>query len=223
MNHRTLRTSSLATRARRAPCTPRTPRAFTYVELCLALVVSAIMLSALAAFTLAVGNYWRQSSGTQSAALTANQALMRIQKRLYNAHRLGYCRAGNAGSPAAVVYWAADTNGDAFMQFTELRVLEHNPTDETIDLYTPVLTGGASDDVWSSADFNAANSVDRLTTGQTAAPVVGHVSDATFATEQAGSMTLFPTFQFWLRIEQPDGTSSNEYGAATLRSASLPP
>ena len=198
-------------------------RAFTFVELCLALVVSSIMLSALAAFTLAVGNYWRQSTGTQTAALTANQAIVRIQKRLFDAHRLGYCRAGSAGSPAAVVYWAADTNGDGSMQFTELRVLEHNPTDKTIDLYTPVLVGGASDDTWTSAEFTASNAVTRLTNGQTPTPVVSRVSAATFATEQAGSSTLFPTFQFWLQVEQPDGTSSNEYGAATLRSASTPP
>jgi prepilin-type N-terminal cleavage/methylation domain-containing protein len=217
MSHQTLPTSSLAMRARHGR------RGFTFVELCLALVVSAIMLSALATFTLAVGNYWRQSTGTQTAALTANQAIMRIQKRLYDAHRLGYCRAGSAGSPAAVVYWAADTNGDGYMQFTELRVLAHNPTDKTVDLYVPVLSGGASDDAWSSAEFNAASAVNRLTTGQTPTPIVSRVSDATFATEQATSATLFPTFQFWLQIEQADGTSSNEYGAATLRSASTPP
>lgn len=181
------------------------------------------MMSALAAFTMAVGSYWRSTSGTQCATLAANQAVVRIQQRLADTRRLGYCRAGGGGGAgAAIVYWPSDTNGDGQMQFTELRVLMHNPTSKTIELYVPALLGGASDSAWSVTAFRDPTAVDLLTAGQTPTTIAARVTAATFAADQATSTTLFPTFQFWLEVEQSDGTTSNEYAAATLRSPASP-
>src|SRR5438552_3558746 len=93
---------------------------FTLIELCLGLVVSAMIASALAAFTLAVANCWRQTDATQGAVITVNQLTLRLQNRLQDAKRLGYWTDGSAGSPAGMIYWVRDTNGDGQMQYTEL-------------------------------------------------------------------------------------------------------
>ena len=109
---------------------------------------------AIAGFTLAVGSHWSASDGTQSGTLSAHQAVARIQRKLASAKRLGIYHPGGPGAskPAALVYWRADDNSDAQMQFTELAMLRFNPTTRTIDLYQPQLLDGQTDDIWDAGD-----------------------------------------------------------------------
>ena len=55
-------------------------RGFTFVELCLGLVITALVMSAMAAFSLAMASAWKSAEKTQSLTLRGHHAVLRIEK-----------------------------------------------------------------------------------------------------------------------------------------------
>ena len=60
----------------------RRRRGFTFIELCMGLVVCSLIFAAMAAFTLATGETWRSATTMQSGSLRASQIALRLQNEL---------------------------------------------------------------------------------------------------------------------------------------------
>jgi Tfp pilus assembly protein PilV len=191
-------------------------RGFTLIELCLGLLVVAMIMSALAAFALAVSNCWKYSDASEASAISGNQAVIRLQRRLHDAKRVGYCR--NAPQ-AALVYWAADADGDGKMQFSELAMIRFNDSEHTLQLRQAVVAPGDSDDVVAFAQLNDAAILQRVQDSSTAVPLIQHVSNVNLAVEHANDPALAPTVQIALTLPSlsPAQTTTTQLVAATLR------
>lgn len=106
----------------------RRPRAFTLMELLLGMLVTALVMSALAALLGAVAQGWKQSGEAQSTSNVVTQTHVRIQRLLKGVRLIGACRSGafdgTASEQAAVLLWTADRNNDYRIQLSELALLD---------------------------------------------------------------------------------------------------
>ena len=76
----------------------RRRRGFTFVELCLGLVITTLVMGAMAAFSMAMASAWKSAEKTQSLTLRGHHAILRIEKEVRNARLIGASRAGSSGS-----------------------------------------------------------------------------------------------------------------------------
>lgn len=191
-------------------------RGFTLVELCLGLLVMAMVMSALAAFALAVSNCWKYSDASEASAISGNQAVIRLQRRLHDAKRVGCCRPA---PKAALVYWAADADGDGKMQFSELAMIRFDDAEHTLELRQAVVAPGDSDTVVTFAQLNDPAIIQRVQDSSSAVPLMQHVSDANITVEHANDSALAPTVQVALVLPSLSSaqTTSTQLVAATLR------
>jgi hypothetical protein len=103
-------------------------RAFTLMELVLGMLITALVMSALAALLGAVAQGWKQSGEAQATSNVITQTHVRIQRLLKSVRLIGACRPGaldgTAAEQAAVLLWTADHNHDYRIQLSELALLE---------------------------------------------------------------------------------------------------
>src|SRR4051812_24197908 len=85
--------------------------AFTLVEMCLGLLVSAVIAGAVSAFMVSVSQCWTQTENAQTGALLVNQFATRFTKRFADAKRVGTWRNGSLNN-AGFIYWQRDVNAD---------------------------------------------------------------------------------------------------------------
>jgi Tfp pilus assembly protein PilW len=137
-------------------------RGFTLVELMLGLLVTSLVMGALAAVLSAVAQGWKQSGSVSSSTSVTALANMRLQRTLKATRLIGAVRAGsltNASAPsAAALLWKADANYDWKVQFSEMALLEYRPASaspdpNTIRLYQVTFPAG-----WTNAQKTAADS-----------------------------------------------------------------
>ena len=213
------------------PCRLRHLRSggFTFVELCLALLITTLIVSAISAFSLAMARSWEMSGRSQLLSISAAQVTMRLQNDLRDAKRLGACRSGwlepSSAATAAVVVWRADTNSDRRIQSTELQVLVHDAEQRVLKrLRTPA---GASPIEISRTTFDGAGIFEVMADLATDVQVIAReVAGARFHALPGDEETIKPSLQFILKFQkqklegdQPvnDGASLFEFGTATLR------
>src|SRR3954453_19167418 len=189
-------------------------RGFTLVELCLGLVVVAMVMSAVAAFALAVSNCWKFSDASQSALLTGNQALARLQRHLHDAKRTGYCTRRQA----TLVYWQADANGDGQMQFSELAMITYNGPTRTLEIVRPSVGSGEADPTFSGAELNDAAVMQRVLARSITTPLIQDVTKGSLYVEHANDPAMAPTVQVALTVCP---ASSERPGAILLIAATL--
>ena len=190
-------------------------RAFTLIELCLGLVVVAMVMTALAAFALAVSNCWKYSDSSQGSMLTGNQAVARLQHRLHDAKRVGYYRT----SPQALVYWQADANADDKMQFSELAMIAFNQQTHGLELWQPHLGSGDSDETLSYVELMDATAASRFEGRSTMMPLLSHVASVGIEVQHPNDPLLAPTVQMSLTFSptSPTQPGVTQIVAATLR------
>src|SRR4051812_41881440 len=91
-------------------------RGFTFVELMIGMVVTALVMTALAALMGAVAQGWRQNATVAASTNLSAQAHLRLQKCLKGVHLIGAVRTGSLDgtSPtnAAMLLWKADSHYD---------------------------------------------------------------------------------------------------------------
>src|SRR3954468_23086953 len=138
-----------------------------------------MVMSAVAAFALAVSNCWKFSDASQSALLTGNQALARLQRHLHDAKRTGYCAAHSA----TLVYWQADANGDGIMQLSELAMIAYNGPSRTIELFRPSVAPGDSEPTFTYAELIDPAAAQRVRAHSTATPLLQDVTQASVSVE----------------------------------------
>ena len=199
------------------------------------LVITSMVMSALAAFSLAMSSAWRSAGQTQSLGLRASHAVGWIQKEVRNAKLLGGVRAGSlniSGSTpsAAVVLWKEDTNGDGYIQGYEVEMIEHDPVNHTLLIY-PARQGDAVAK-WQWSVFTDPTVCDQFKIGRSANIVARDVYGAAFATTGTGNASANPSLDFGLKIVAQESRASAsgtsgvvgadsrmlvEYGTATIR------
>jgi hypothetical protein len=206
-------------------------RGFTFVELCLGLLITTLVMSAMVTFTMAMARSWDASETTQALGLSAAQANQRLQREVRDVKRLGACRRGwitsDGTAPAAIVYWVADLNNDRRIQSNELRMLQHDPAERVIKRYstapaaTPITIAKTA--FYDPAIFSTFQGM-----AADVQVIARDVSGARFYFLPGDENTVKPTFEFVLRLErfkknasssaadQPLGSTTIN-GAATLR------
>src|SRR3954471_24721878 len=105
------------------------PRGFTFVELTIGILITSLVMGALAAVLGAVAQGWKQSGSVTSSTNLTALANLRLQRTLKGTCLLGVVRPGSIGnsSPisAAALLWKSDANYDWKIQFSEMALLEY--------------------------------------------------------------------------------------------------
>ena len=131
-------------------------RAMTVIELCVGMMVTAMVLGALSALWFAVGEAWRSTGGSQAVASTASQASVRLETAFRQARLIikldpGSLDLAPGAEPASAFIWRGDywntpaqqranpdytvPLADGAIQTAELGLLEHDPAASKIYLY----------------------------------------------------------------------------------------
>jgi hypothetical protein len=206
-------------------------RGFTVVELCLGLLVTTLVMGALAAFSLAMATAWNHAENTQAVTALGNQAMLRLQSHVRNAKRIGIYRAGTSngsGAGAAVMLWVQDTNGDSKIQGSEVAMIEHDTAAHELVIYPASQPDGLT--AWPAATFDSDPAVfDNFKIGRTKQPIARGVWGAVFQTGDTSDLAQQnPSLRFALKLESGNTTGPGhavgdasrlfvQYGTATLR------
>jgi hypothetical protein len=197
--------------------------AFTFVELCLGLLVTTLVLGALASFALAMASAWKHAEQSQSLNVRGQQTVLRLAEMLHRAKLLGPVRAGALNSPvssAAVIFWAEDANSDGLIQGKEVAMIEHDVATDRLVLYsgTPAETN-----TWSySTVFSDPAVLDEFKINRTPTPIANGVEGAIFQTSGTSSTTKKPSLAFAVKLRRDASSGGTDrlviqYGTATLR------
>ena len=209
----------------------RRSRAFTLVELMLGLLVTALVMGALAALLAAVAQGWQYSEESQHNSSLVAQAHMRLQRVLKSASLVGAVRTGalnnSAAKSAAMMIWKYDANNDWRIQYSELAVLAYHPpgapeNEECICYYE--LNSDATDTTLASNDeiYDDANIDLFMTSGDVShIRLARNVAGCTFKKNDTYGRTR-PTVEYLFTIRDGD-TTQTEYGSAALRTPATMP
>ena len=209
---------------------------FTLAELMIGMLVTALVLSALAAFVNAVAVGWEESDGTQDAALEAHQAYQRIDHYLSSALYIAQPLVGT--NSTSVFYWANDdwdsggvSAGDESPELGEMNLIQYDSTTDTIWLYQPIAASAMSADQFSTAcvpqtyaDISGASepALFLSTLFYTRIPLAHDVTSATFDAIGSDSASQRPLVEMNLTFAK-DGQTITQYGTVTLRAPSTRP
>jgi hypothetical protein len=205
---------------------PRSARhGLMLIELCMGLVVTAMIGGAIASFCLAVSSSWQGRENEQALAMQSSQTKLRMRDALHSAKYFGYpLTATTSGS--TVMFWAEDgstargTTSDGKIQYAEIGLLQYNSTAKTIELYTvPTTTAlGAN---WAYSAICSAGTINTFRSGLTAKTLASNVTSATF-TVSNGSTNIAPSLQYTITFSR-NGESVLETGSVSLRGSGATP
>jgi type II secretory pathway pseudopilin PulG len=204
-------------------------RGFTLVELCLGLLATAMIGSALAAFTVTIGKGWQASGGAQSTSLSSAAATLRIQEIVRNARLTGKCDPGalDGSASAAVLLWLEDTNGDGVIQVNECAMIEYDSTSRCIIKRTVPSSGSTAS--MNYATFSSSSTVLSNFRGDATVtqPVARDIDGALFSANAGDGSTDLPIFEFSLKFQRTQARSNGQtetvgspligYGVAAVR------
>lgn len=185
-------------------------RGFTFVELCLGLVTTSLVLGATAAFLTGVSNVWKASGDAQYNIAENTQTNLKLANFLQSCNAVGACNS------STILVWRADTNNDGAIQSSELAAVVYDSTDKLIQLQFPTVTGPGNA-TWSSAEFyhpSAPTTFKTLPCNKRL--IVARVTDANFAVLRGTGVIARPTVEFDLTVTR-DSKSRRHYGSVTLR------
>ena len=226
--------------------TPRSRRrsAFTLMELVMGMIVTGLVMSAIAALLSAVAMGWEQNGRSQADSVHRVQAHARIQRLLKGVKQLGVVRPGSVNgnaTPAAVMLWKSDDNHDGKVQFSELALLVHEGQAGTpggfLSFYdvaypsywtaaqriaadTPP-AGTTDEDTY--RDVYEDDSIDRFRTLQYVRNhrVASNLAGVAFTRTDGGDITR-PSLDYVLKFSK-DGVVCVEYGTTSMRTPSTLP
>ncbi len=192
-------------------------RGYTLIELCIGLVITAMVMGGLATFSLAMSAAWQNAGASESALLSANHAVQLLQAKIRPCALTGGWRAGNGSDHAAVLLWTADSNADTFVNYSEILLIEHDPATHRINLYkAPVPLLVPDVDYSYSGLFSQASFIDTFRTALTPTILCNNVTDARFYVTSNNSATARPMVEFSLTVQNGSQTQQ-VYGDAVLR------
>jgi Tfp pilus assembly protein FimT len=204
------------------PTRARCRSGFTFAELMMGIVVTSLVTLALAAFSYATAQSWRRSENGQSLYMAANQTAARMTQIMTAARQVGLVRAGSidgTATGAAVMLWKADTNSDGKISFSEVAMIQHDPSTHEIKYYEANPPTAADDYLMSTSFISGSTAPEsfRALTYVTGKKLSRNVLGAVFTVASSGSHTQRPIFEFGLKFTR-DVQSSTLYGSAAMRS-----
>jgi type II secretory pathway pseudopilin PulG len=212
---------------------------FTLLELVLGMMITGLVMAAIAALLSAVAQGWKQSSETQTQSNHVVQVHARVQKLLRSARQLGACRHGSLDgmnpTAAALFMWKGDTNDDGTVQFSELGLLVHEGTLGTPEAYlafydvaypsgwtgaqktaadTPAL---ADDEIYGDTNIDTFKALEhvRMTV------VASNIPRAVFNMRESASITR-PSLDYTLKVKKNEKTEFL-YGTVAVRTPTTIP
>jgi type II secretory pathway pseudopilin PulG len=196
-------------------------RGFTFVELCFGLVITALVMAALATFSLAMSTAWQNAGSSESILLCANQNVRLLDAKIRPCALTGAWQPGSLdgseSAPASVLLWTADTNNSSTINYSEIMLIQHDPQTQQIKLYQAPVPLTTPDLVYSySTVFSQASFIDTFKEGLTPTILCNNVIGAQFYVGTATSATSNPFVEFALTIKSGNQTQV-VYGDATLR------
>lgn len=212
----------------------RAPRGFTVVELCFGLVITALVMFAVATFVMAVSQSWRHSDEVETAARHAWQATVRLGRTVQDARLIGAFNHGdlsaNTPQPAAVLLWMKDTNSDGKIQGAECAMIEHDDVQKALRLY-PAGQGDATV-VLPWATFTSPAVLTNFKVGRSHQLLARGVERVRFAAYGTTGTAQHPSLEYAMKIvatgtvpgQRPaEGTELIEYGTCVIRAPARQP
>ena len=209
-------------------------RAFTVVEMCFGLLVTSLVMAAVATFLLAVAQSWRYSDQVETTSMHAWQATVRLVRTVQDARLIGAVSPGDLGgptpNPAAVVVWTKDTNGDGAIQEAECAMIEHDDVQRVLRFY-PAGEGNATA-VITWVTFTGPTMVAKFKVGHTWRPIAVGVERVRFAAHGTMGTALSPSLEYTMKIiakgtsagqEDVEDRSVLEYGTCVVRAPGKQP
>jgi prepilin-type N-terminal cleavage/methylation domain-containing protein len=219
----------------------RIPRrsGFTLLELMIGMVITSLVMTAVAAVLSAVGQGWKQNGTVQSTSNGTVQTHLRVQRLIKSAHQLGAYRvgaiSGTATLPAAIMMWKSDANHDNKVQFSELALLIHDdpagggngsviyydvlyPTTWTAAQKTAADTPALADDeIYKDSNIDTFKNLSNVRATTIAKDVIG----VEFR-KIDGSSVVRPAFEYLVSL-QKNGKTELEYGTVAVRTPTTLP
>jgi hypothetical protein len=209
---------------------PTTRRGLTFVELVIAMTITAMVAGGVAGILTAVSAGWQQGRQVEMGASVTSRTMLRIQKIIRTAKQIGACREGGGTSAADVLLWKGDLNGDGKVQFSELAMLEFQPNDDPTQsqlVYWQVSYPSS----WTSDQKQAADAtleddaiysdgainLFKQLANVVATPEVTGLTSVQFHRIDSAS-TVRPALEYILTFDE-DGASIIKYGRTTCRGA----
>jgi prepilin-type N-terminal cleavage/methylation domain-containing protein len=208
---------------------------FTLLELLIGMVITALVMTALATVTYAVSVNWRTAELVESSYMAGAQVNARFSQWFRSAANLGATQSGSltpSGSTAAIFFWKGDTtsnsypNGDGKIQFNEIALLEHDQASQEVRLYSvsdwsswSIAAQTAADALAGSAYIGSTATMDDFKTACAAYKVL--VKNCTGLVLKK-STTDTPLVEYVINIRRPNGSIGTYYGTIVLRAASNP-
>jgi hypothetical protein len=221
----------------------RRPRrvGFTLMELTLGMMVTTLVMGAVAAVVSAVAQGWEATGSKLTTASTTARVNVRVQSLLKSARQIGAVRTGSLSASntldlAAVLMWKGDANSDSQIQFSEIAMLAHEKYTnakgefkQELALYEVSFPSG-----WTAAQKAAADSVYTAADVKNAVvlgtfPTTEHVRRRAIADDVTGAQfclvdsatAIRPIFDYVLKFNRAGsgGVVETAYGTAAVRSA----
>ncbi len=119
---------------------------FTVLELSIGLVITAMILAAVAAIVSAAGQGWSEQNVSQSTQMQANQVYARLQKVLAAAKYVAQVTPGSvdgSGVAASLFFWRSDdypdgATMDGTPQVGEMALIQQDSATKTLWLYQAI-------------------------------------------------------------------------------------
>ena len=213
---------------------PRHVRGFTVMELCFGMVITALVMAAVATFLMAVSQSWRHSDQVETSTMRAWQATVRLGRAVQDARLIGAYSAGDIDAatptPAAVLLWAKDTNGDGKIQGAECAMIEHDDVQQTLRLYHAGQGDAAVVIPWST--FTSAAILSNFKVGRAYTPVARGVERVRFAAFGTTGTAHSPMLEYTMKIvargsnagqRDDHGSRVVEYGTCAIRAPAKQP
>jgi len=111
----------------------RTNRAFTIVEMVLAMAIASVVGLSVTAVAMTLSSAYLDGEQRHATVQTGRIALSRIESYINRAKLVTFADDGT------ILYWAGDADGDGKISLTELAEIKYTPDDRTIRLHRVVL------------------------------------------------------------------------------------
>jgi hypothetical protein len=209
-------------------------RGFTVMELCFGLLITALVMAAVASFVMAVSQSWRHSDQVETSAMRAWQATVRLGRAVQDARLIGAYSAGSLTStpavPAAVLLWVKDTNGDGQIQGAECAMIEHDDVQQTLRLYSAGQGDATVVIPWST--FTSAAILSNFKVGRSYTSIARGVERVRFAAFGTTGTAQCPSLEYTMKIvargvnagqREDQATRLVEYGTCAVRAPARQP
>ncbi|MBC7785601.1 MAG: hypothetical protein H7144_17350 [Burkholderiales bacterium] len=110
-------------------------RGFTFIEMCMGMIITAMVGLAVSGFSLTVANYWRHAGQQQALQVSGAQSGGVIGPIIESARALGGVLHRDA---EAILLWQTDSFGgsaDGVVQFAEVSLIEYQPAIKSLVYY----------------------------------------------------------------------------------------